>query len=81
MATRKYAYCQEPSKIILPLTAQRICAISSSMDKNSDRNFAKLSAWCIGWAGHPHPNKSRNYGNSIACKQATPRAALGLLFC
>lgn len=28
MATRKYAYCQEPSKIILPLTAQRICASS-----------------------------------------------------
>lgn len=23
MATRKYAYCQEPSKIILPLTAQK----------------------------------------------------------
>lgn len=28
MATRKYAYCQEHSKIILPLTAQRICASS-----------------------------------------------------
>lgn len=35
MATRKYAYCQEPSKIILPLTAQKICASSSGKDKNS----------------------------------------------
>jgi len=26
-------------------TAQRICAISSSTDKNSNRSFAKLSAW------------------------------------
>ncbi len=47
MATRKYAYCQEPSKIILPLTAQRICAISSSRDKNSCHSFAKLSAWWL----------------------------------
>ena len=45
MATRKYAYCQEPSKIILLLTAQRICAIGSGKDKNSCRSFAKLSAW------------------------------------
>ena len=33
MATRKYAHCQEPSKIILPLTAQKICAIGSSRGK------------------------------------------------
>ncbi len=46
MATRKYAYCQEPSKIILPLTAQRICD-GSSRDKNSCRSFAKLSAWWL----------------------------------
>lgn len=42
MATRKYAYCQEPSKIILPLTAQRICAISLVTDKNSCRSFAMI---------------------------------------
>ena len=47
MATRKYAYCQEPSKIILPLTAQKICASSSGKDKNSCRSFAKLSAWWL----------------------------------
>ena len=47
MATRKYAYCQEPSKIILPLTAQRICAIGSSRGKNSGHSFAKLSAWWL----------------------------------
>ena len=46
MATRKYAYCQEPSKIILPLTAQRICD-GSSRDKNSCHSFAKLSAWWL----------------------------------
>ena len=27
-----------------------------------------------------HPNKSRYCGNGIACLQATPRAAIGLLF-
>lgn len=37
MATRKCAYCQEPSKIILLLTAQRICD-GSSRGKNSDRS-------------------------------------------
>ena len=46
MATRKYAYCQEHSKIILPLTAQRICD-GSSRDKNSSHSFAKLSAWWL----------------------------------
>lgn len=46
MATRKCAYCQEPSKIILLLTAQRICALSSSIGKNTCCSFAKLSAWC-----------------------------------
>ena len=53
MATRKYVYCQEPSKIILPLTAQRICTIGSSRDKNSCRSFAKLSAWYIRNGGTP----------------------------
>ena len=56
MATRKYAYCQEPSKIILPLTAQRICD-GSSRDKNSCRSFAKLSAWYIRKGGTPAPEQ------------------------
>lgn len=55
MTTRKYAYCQEPSRIILPLTAQRICSISSSRDKNSDHSFAKLSAWYVKKGGTPAP--------------------------
>ena len=45
MATRKYAYCQEPSKIILPLTAQKISVIKTGTDKNSCRKFTRLSAW------------------------------------
>lgn len=82
MATRKYAYCQEPSKIILPLTAQRICAISSSRDKNSCHSFAKLSAWYVRKGGTPAPEqKKRRLGNGIACEQAMPRAWLGLLLC
>ena len=28
-------------------TAQKIFAISSDMDKNSSRSFARLSAWCV----------------------------------
>ena len=31
-------------------TAQRICTISSSTDKNSCRNFVKLSAWWLAFA-------------------------------
>lgn len=56
MATRKYAYCQEPSKIILPLTAQRICD-GSSRDKNSCHSFAKLSAWYVRKGGAPAPEQ------------------------
>ncbi len=75
MATRKYAYCQEPSKIILPLTAQRICAISSSRDKNSSHSFAKLSAWYIRKGRDTRTRaKKRRLGIGIACKQPMPRA-------
>ena len=35
------------ARFIALLTAQRICAISSSRDKNSRRSFAKLSAWWV----------------------------------
>ncbi len=45
MATRKCAYCQEPSKIILPLTAQKISVIKTDTDKNSCRKFTRFSAW------------------------------------
>ena len=37
-------------------TAPKIFAISSRTDKNSCRNFARLSVWCFVWVGHPHPN-------------------------
>ena len=33
------------ARFIALLTAQRICAISSSTDKKSNHSFAKLSAW------------------------------------
>ncbi len=74
MATRKYAYCQEPSKIILPLTAQRICD-GSSRDKNSSHSFAKLSAWYIRKGRDTRTRaKKRRLGIGIACKQPMPRA-------
>ena len=40
------AYCREPRLFSQSLTAQKIFAISSSRDKNSCHNFARLSAWC-----------------------------------
>ena len=54
-------------------TAQRICTISSSTDKNSCHNFVKLSAWWLAF--------SRYFccGNCNAHKCALPRATLG--FC
>ena len=42
-------------RLIVLLTAPKIFAISSSTDKNSCRNFARLSVWWFDWAGHPHP--------------------------
>ena len=52
------AYCREPNLIFALLTAQRICAISSNMGKNSCHSCAKLSAW---WklGGTPAPDVLR----------------------
>ncbi len=44
-------------RLIVLLTAPKIFAINSIKDKNSCRNFARLSAWCFDWAGHPHPKR------------------------
>ena len=54
-------------------TAQRICTISSSTDKNSCHNFVKLSAWWLAFARY------FCCGNCNAHKCALPRATLG--FC
>ena len=54
-------------------TAQRICTISSSTDKNSCHNFVKLSAWWLAYARY------FCCGNCNAHKCALPRATLG--FC
>ena len=44
-------------RLIVLLTAPKIFAISSITDKNSCRNFARLSAWWFDWTGHPHPKR------------------------
>ena len=45
-ATNK-VYCLAPHLFSQSLTAQRICAISSDTDKNSNHSIAKLSAWWV----------------------------------
>ena len=70
---------REPHLAFVLLTAPKIFAINSHTGKKSCHNFARLSAWCFDWVGHPHPNRCRHRDNGIACLQATPRAALG--FC
>ena len=42
-------------RLVVLLTAPKIFAISSITDKNSCRNFARLSAWWFDWVGHPRP--------------------------
>lgn len=79
MATRKYAYCQEPSKIILPLTAQRICAIGSSRDKKSSHSFAKLSAWYVRKGGTPAPEQKPSHRQRHRL-QATNAESIARLF-
>ena len=44
-------------RLVVLLTAPKIFAISSITNKNSCRNFARLSAWWFDWAGHPHPKR------------------------
>ena len=43
-------------RLIVLLTAPKIFAISSVMDKNSCRNFARLSAWYSRLGGAPTPD-------------------------
>ena len=46
------------------LTAPKIFAISSSRDKNSNRNFARLSAWWMNKGGNTRTRKNdRRIGN------------------
>ena len=58
-ATASLACKQRESRIrlVVLLTAPKIFAISSVTDKNSCRNFARLSAWWFDWVGHPHPKR------------------------
>ena len=51
------------SLVLATPTAQKIFAISSSRDKNSCHNFARLSAWCVRpSAGFPRLRSERHGG-------------------
>lgn len=54
-------------------TAQRICTISSSTDKNSCHNFAKLSAWWLAFARcfQPHTRRKPHTSNYPAVHSYT----------
>ena len=54
-------------------TAQRICTISSSTDKNSCHNFVKLSAWWLAFARcfQPHTRRKPHASNYPAVHSDT----------
>lgn len=54
-------------------TAQRICTISSSTDKNSCHNFVKLSAWWLAFARcfQPHTRRKPHTSNYTAVHSDT----------
>ena len=54
-------------------TAQRICTISSSTDKNSCHNFVKLSAWWLAFARcfQPHTRRKPHTSNYPAVHSDT----------
>ena len=54
-------------------TAQRICTISSSTDKNSSHNFVKLSAWWLAFARcfQPHTRRKPHTSNYPAVHSYT----------
>ncbi len=65
-------------RLIVLLTAPKIFAISLITDKNSCRNFARLSVWWFDWAGHPHPKRKSIQGvliNGICNFEDGTRAA------
>ena len=73
------------------LTAPKIFAIGLVTDKNSCRNFARLSAWWFDWAGHPHPKRKSiqsvlingmcNFEDGTRAATAASKSSVGLDGC
>ena len=72
-------------------TAPKIFAIGSITDKNSCRNFARLSACWFDWVGHPHPKRKHirsvlinvlcNFEDGTRAAMAASKSSVGLDGC
>ena len=80
--------CRESHYAFVLLTAPKIFAIGLVTDKNSCRNFARLSAWWFDWAGHPHPKRKSiqsvlingmcNFEDGTRAATAASKSSVGL---